>query len=284
MTELVVLNNVTQMRAWRRSGRRAVVMTMGALHPGHAALMDEARRVVGSEGQVVATVFVNPTQFSPGEDFESYPRTMKEDLEVCSGHGVDAVFSPDAVEVYGEEPSDLSVDPGELGSVLEGSIRPGHFRGVLTVVLKLLNLTQPDVAVFGEKDYQQLILVRRMVDAFNLPVEVVSVPTVRDPDGLAMSSRNVYLDSTQRAAAAAIPAALFVGRESAEAGSSGVDVVRAAEQVLNAQDGVEPDYVVLTGPHLEPAEDSGRARLLVAARVGETRLIDSTELVLAGAS
>lgn len=259
-------------------------MTMGALHDGHAALLDEARRVVGADGQVVATVFVNPLQFGPGEDYERYPRTFKEDLAVCAAHGVDAVFSPEAVEVYGEEPADITVDPGELGTVLEGSIRPGHFRGVLTVVLKLFHLTQPDVAVFGEKDYQQLILIRRMIDAFNIPVDPLSVPTVRESDGLALSSRNAYLDPTQRAAASAIPAAVFVARESAEAGASALDVVRSAEQVLYAQDGVEPQYVVLTGPGLEPAAQHGPARLLLAAIIGETRLIDNAALLLTGDS
>lgn len=284
MTDPLVLRDVTDVRGLRRVGSRAVVMTMGALHPGHAELLARARDLVGPRGQVVVTVFVNPTQFGPGEDFDRYPRDLEADLAVCSEQGVDAVFAPSSSVMYGEEGGDVTVDPGELGSVLEGAIRPGHFRGVLTVVLKLLDITAADLAVFGEKDYQQLVLIRRMVEAFNVAVQVHGVPTVREPDGLAISSRNVYLDATQRAAATSVPAALFVARRTAESGAAAREVVRAAEQVLDSQVGVVTDYVVLTGPDMEPAPADGEARLLLAARVGHTRLIDNTSVFLAGGS
>ena len=183
----------------RREGRRiGLVPTMGALHEGHASLMRVAREHVG-DGPVVVSVFVNPLQFGPGEDLDRYPRTMPADLEVCAREGVDVVYAPEVADVYpgsGEtmvEPQ-VTVDPGPLGEVLEGRTRPGHFRGVLTVVTKLLGLVRPDVAVFGQKDYQQLTLVRRLVDDLCLGVEIVGAPTMREPDGLALSSRNRSLD------------------------------------------------------------------------------------------
>jgi len=190
-----VRHTVVDLRGDLRTGaQRAVVMTMGALHDGHAELVRQARRMVGETGTVIVTVFVNPTQFSAGEDFDAYPRTLDDDVVVASEAGADVVFAPNAVEVYGLtggfEPTSVTIDPGPLGDVLEGASRPGHFRGVLTVVSKLMGMTYPDVALFGEKDYQQLTLIRRMVADLSMPVEVVGVPTVREADGLARSSRN----------------------------------------------------------------------------------------------
>lgn len=256
---------------------RAVVMTMGALHEGHAELVRQGRRLVGADGEVVVTVFVNPTQFGAGEDFDAYPRTLPDDLVVASEAGADVVFAPSAVEVYGGaggfRPDSVTVDPGPMGDILEGAARPGHFRGVLTVVAKLMSLTQPRAALFGEKDFQQLTLIRRMVTDLSLPVEVIGVPTVREPDGLAMSSRNRYLSADERAIAAAIPRAL----DAAEAAS--VDGPRAAEEaglaVIAAASGVELDYLVVTDLDLGPAPEFGEARLLIAANVGSTRLLDN---------
>lgn len=256
---------------------RAVVMTMGALHEGHAELVRQGRRLVGADGEVVVTVFVNPTQFGAGEDFDAYPRTLPDDLVVASEAGADVVFAPSAVEVYGGaggfRPDSVTVDPGPMGDILEGAARPGHFRGVLTVVAKLMSLTQPRAALFGEKDFQQLTLIRRMVTDLSLPVEVIGVPTVREPDGLAMSSRNRYLSADERAIAAAIPRAL----DAAEAAS--VDGPRATEEaglaVIAAASGVELDYLVVTDLDLGPAPEFGEARLLIAANVGSTRLLDN---------
>lgn len=260
-----------------RDGRRAVVMTMGALHVGHAELMREARRLVGPDGLVVATVFVNPTQFSAGEDFERYPRTLQSDVELAGDAGVDVVFAPDSAEVYGHSlgftDDSVTVDAGPLGEILEGAARPGHFRGVLTVVAKLMGMTRPDIALFGEKDYQQLVLIRRMSRDLSMPVEIVGVPTVREPDGFATSSRNRYLSQAERATARAVPRAL---EAAAAAAVRGVDAaISAGEAVIASAVGIELDYLALTDPELGPSPARGEARILVAARVGATRLIDN---------
>jgi pantoate--beta-alanine ligase len=258
------------------TGRVGVVMTMGALHAGHAALLRAAR---ADADRLLATIFVNPLQFGPGEDFTRYPRTLEDDLAVCRAEGVDAVFVPGPDEVYRGEPT-VGVDPGPLGDILEGTHRPGHFRGVLTVVLKLLNLTRPDAAFFGEKDYQQLTLIRRMVADLDVPTEIVGVPTVREPDGLALSSRNRYLDAAGRASALALSRALRAGVAAADAGLSGDKVLVAARAELAGAPGVAVDYCELTDPELGPAPRVGPARLLVAGRVGGTRLIDNAPLDL----
>jgi pantoate--beta-alanine ligase len=258
-------------------GRVALVPTMGALHRGHAALMTRARALVGDGDAVVVSIFVNPLQFAAGEDLDHYPRTFETDLEVCARCGVGVVFAPSVEEVYpGGEPQ-VTVDPGPLGSVLEGRSRPTHFRGVLTVVAKLFGLVRPDLAVFGEKDYQQLVLVRRMVADLCLPIEVVGAPTVREADGLALSSRNRYLSAEERRTAAALSAALRAG---AEAASAGPEAVRRAALDVLAPTAVDLDYLEVTGPDLTPSPDSGEARLLLAARLGGTRLIDNAGLDL----
>ncbi len=259
-------------------GPVALVPTMGALHAGHAALLRTARTHVGGDAPVVASIFVNPLQFAPGEDLERYPRTLDEDLAICAAGGVDVVFAPSVDEVYpGGEPQ-VVVDPGPLGALLEGASRPTHFRGVLTVVAKLFGLVRPDVAVFGEKDYQQLTLIRRMAGDLCLGVEVLGAPTVREPDGLALSSRNRFLDPDQRRAATALPLALSAAQAS---GSGAEPALSAARAVLEGERGVELDYLALTAPDLGPAPAYGEARLLVAARVGATRLIDNVPLTLA---
>ena len=265
-----------------RGGQVALVPTMGALHAGHAALVASARERVGDSGAVVVSVFVNPMQFAPGEDLDRYPRTLDADLEVCGEEGADLVFAPGVDEVYpGGEPQ-VTVDPGPLGSILEGSSRPTHFRGVLTVVAKLFGLVAPDLAFFGQKDYQQLVLVRRMVADLCQGVEVVGVDTVREEDGLALSSRNRYLGPAERGAALALSRALAAGSAAAPSGSEAV--LAAARAVLRdpAAESVQVDYLALTDPDLGPAPDSGEARLLVAARVGTTRLIDNTAVDLGG--
>ncbi len=261
-----------------RGGRVALVPTMGALHAGHASLMDVARDRAGRGGAVVASIFVNPMQFGPGEDLDRYPRTFDTDLDTCAEHGVDVVFAPTVDEVYpGGEPL-VTVDPGPDSRSLEGAIRPGHFRGVLTVVAKLFGLVRPDVAVFGEKDYEQLTKIRRMVADLCMSVEVVGAPTVREADGLALSSRNRYLDPGQRVAALALSRALHAGVEAQDRGPDAV--VEAAFAVLREVPGLEWDYVTVASPDLDGTPESGPARLLVAARLGSTRLIDNTALTL----
>jgi pantoate--beta-alanine ligase len=264
-------------------GRRlGFVPTMGALHEGHLSLMRRAREEVGSEGAVVVSVFVNPTQFGPGEDLERYPRTLDADLEACASAGVDVVFTPSVEEMYpGGLDAAVTVEPGPLGEVLEGASRPGHFAGVLTVVAKLFGLVRPDVAVFGEKDYQQLALIRRMAADLCLGVEVVGAETAREQDGLAMSSRNRYLDTDQRLEAVSLSRALFAARGAAERGAQAA--LGAARAELRRTHVVDLDYLEVTAPDLGPAPDSGPARMLVAARVGPTRLIDNIALNLGGA-
>jgi pantoate--beta-alanine ligase len=259
-----------------------LVPTMGALHEGHRALIRRARELAGPDGSVVVSVFVNPLQFGAGEDLDRYPRTLLADVLIAAEEGADLVFAPPAVQMY-PRPQLVTVDPGPVGRILEGESRPGHFSGVLTVVAKLLQLTRPDAAVFGEKDAQQLALVRRMAQDVDLGVEIVGLPTVRDPDGLAISSRNRFLSPAERQTALLLPAALRAGQEAAHAGPAAV--LKAAGEVLaaTADPPLRLDYLALVDPDTfeETGEDyAGPARLLVAARVGTTRLIDNTPLSL----
>lgn len=259
-------------------GPVAVVMTMGALHEGHSALIREAR---GRAKHVIVTIFLNPLQFGPKEDLSRYPRTFDDDLVICEREGVDVIFAPSPDVVYPDGDPGVRISAGPLGDVLEGASRPGHFDGVLTVVGKLLHLTQADLAYYGQKDAQQLLLIRRMVRDLDFPVQVVGVPTVREPDGLAMSSRNTYLTPSDREAALALSAALQAGAASAAEGPSAVR--RAARAVLVAEPLVLVDYLVLVHPQTladVPEWYHGEALLAVAARVGTTRLIDNVPLLL----
>ena len=265
-----VLHTRAELRSWRRRGRVALVPTMGALHEGHLSLVREAQARADA---VVVSIFVNPLQFGPGEDLDRYPRTLDADVEALRGEGVDVVFVPSAAEVYPGGPPQVTIDAGPLGDLLEGASRPGHFAGVLTVVAKLLGLVRPDVAVFGEKDYQQLTLIRRMVTDLELGVRIDGAPTVREPDGLALSSRNRFLTEQDREQALALSRALRAG--SAE--HTPAAVLEAATRELT---GLDTDYLALRGPDLGAAPDSGPARLLVAARVGTTRLIDNVPVTL----
>ncbi|CAB5038882.1 unannotated protein [freshwater metagenome] len=259
---------------------RAVVPTMGALHSGHAQLIRAARALVGQAGHVTVTVFVNPTQFAAGEDLDRYPRSFDSDVEVCAAEGADLVFAPSVETVYLDPEPMVTIDPGPLGTLLEGAVRPGHFRGVLTVVAKLVSMTGASLLLLGEKDFQQLVLVRRMVRDLDLPVEVVGVPTVRADDGLALSSRNVYLSDAERLAAITVPRALEIGVETARAGGSARDVLSAAQSHLQGRDEFEIDYMVVTDPDLGPAPESGEGRLLMAARIGKVRLLDNVRIDL----
>jgi pantoate--beta-alanine ligase len=260
------------------TGRVAVVMTMGALHEGHAVLVREARRLADS---VIVTVFLNPLQFAPGEDLDRYPKTLDADLVICAHEGVEVVFAPMPDVVYPDGQPDVLVSAGGLGDRLEGEHRPGHFDGVLTVVAKLLHLTRPDVALFGEKDAQQLRLIRTMVRDLDFPVEVVGVPTVREDGGLALSSRNMYLSDRDREAALSLNRALVAGAAASSGGRAAV--LAAARSVVEAEPALGVDYLELVEEDtwVEAGPTSARARLLVAARVGTTRLIDNVPVVFA---
>jgi len=254
-----------------------LVPTMGALHAGHVSLVRAAR---ADGGCVVVSLFVNPTQFGPGEDLARYPRPVEADLAACRREGVDVVFHPPAAEMYPDEPR-TTVHVSGLTEGLCGAHRPGHFDGVCTVVAKLLHIVGPDAAYFGEKDAQQLAVVRRMADDLNVPTRIVACPLVRDADGLATSSRNAYLSGTERRQALAIGQALAEARRRIEAGErDGRAVAGLVEGRLDAAEGVRPEYVAVVDPDtLAPLGRIGPQVLVaVAAHVGETRLIDNVML------
>jgi pantoate--beta-alanine ligase len=263
----------------RAAGRRvALVPTMGALHDGHLSLVRRAREVADV---VVVSIFVNPLQFGAGEDLDRYPRTLDADLDALAAHGVELVFAPSVDEMYPEGAVETTVTAGHVGTLYEGASRPGHFDGMLTVVAKLFNIVRPDRAVFGQKDAQQVFLVRRMVRDLDVPLAIEVVPTVRESDGLAMSSRNRYLGADQRRAALLLSEALAAAEAS---GAEGLDEVLAeAAAAFGDHDGVELDYLVVVDPEtfLPVGEEArGEAIVLVAARVGTTRLIDNAVISL----
>jgi pantoate--beta-alanine ligase len=265
----------------RVSGRRvALVPTMGALHAGHLALVTEARR---HADVVVVSIFVNPLQFNRSDDFDAYPRPIDDDLTLCAAHGVDAVYAPRAPAMY-PPGFDTYVDPGSLADVLEGAQRPGHFRGVTTVVAKLFGAVRPHVAVFGQKDFQQLAIIRQMTIDLDMAIEIVGMPTVREPDGLAMSSRNRRLSPAQRAAAVCVPQSL---QAMADAASRGVDDVTALTAIGRAVVDAEPlarfEHLEVVHPHtLQPTAFIGDTAVAVTAVwFGDVRLIDNWLLSIA---
>jgi len=266
-----------------------LVPTMGALHSGHLALLRAARAVAGPGGSVIVSIFVNPLQFRPGEDLDRYPRTLDDDLAMCAREGVCLVFAPSAAEMYPGGAPQVTVDPGPAGQVFEGEFRPGFFGGVLTVVLKLFHLVRPDVAVFGEKDAQQLALVRRLVSDTDLGLAIESVPTVRDPDGLATSSRNRYLSPADRELALTLPRALRAGQaragaeNGAEDGGSASAALAAAREVLDAEPALAVDYVAVVDSRTFTVAGpgyAGPAVIVAAATAGGTRLIDNVPVML----
>lgn len=276
------LGIVAEAKAFRLAAPSPVVLvpTMGALHRGHAALVEAARSRAGQRGTVVVSIFVNPSQFGPGEDFSRYPRPLDDDLALCRGLGADAVFAPSADEMY--PPGDsTAVEETRLSSGLCGARRPGHFRGVCTVVAKLFQILRPDAAIFGEKDYQQLAVIRRMVRDLFFPVEIIGHPTVREADGLALSSRNRYLGPADRTLAASFPAALLAAKALAGTGEARADKLLAvARDGIARGTGREPQYVELVAADdLAPLAALDRPAVLAAAvLIGETRLIDNVRL------
>jgi pantoate--beta-alanine ligase len=270
-----IAKTVAAVRSFRRlnaGSHLVLVPTMGALHHGHAALIRRARQLAGPKGKVVVSIFVNPTQFGPKEDFSSYPRPWKADLKVCRESGADLVFAPAADEIYAGDRS-IVIDETSLSHYLCGASRPGHFSGVCLVVLKLFLIVQPDLAVFGEKDWQQLAIIRRLVRDLNIPIEIVGHPTIREKDGLATSSRNVYLTQEERAVAPAIHAALTAGAEKRLART----ILSTAQRLIEKIPGARLDYLQLVDAEtLEPVRKLDRPmRLAAAVFLGKARLIDN---------
>ena len=280
---MTLTETVKDLRAWRKAaGKVYFVPTMGALHEGHATLIREARKLAGSDATVAASIFVNPLQFGPNEDFDRYPRTLEPDLALCQEAGADMVFAPSVKEVYFPDRS-IKILETSLSNVLCGTSRPGHFDGVCTVVAKLFNLVQPDVSLFGKKDYQQLAIIRRLVRDLDIPVEVQGVETVRESDGLAMSSRNRYLSAAERAQAPALHTALTLARDAWQSGVTGsrrlLEVIHqhlAANATLGRK-----DYISIVDRHTLQPLDIVKNDGLIALAVffDKARLIDNIELV-----
>ncbi len=280
---VTIIERVTEVRAAvdavrRQGGSVGLVPTMGYLHEGHQSLVT---RSAGDNDLTVVSVFVNPLQFAEGEDYQTYPRDLGRDAEMSAAAGAGLIFAPPLEEMYPQTPI-TGVTVKGLNAVLEGRIRPTHFDGVTTVVAKLFSMLGPDRAYFGEKDYQQLVIVRRMVTDLSLPVEVVGCPTFREPDGLAMSSRNVYLSTAERPAATVLWRSLQAGRDAVVGGSRDPDEVEAAiVAVLAAEPQASPDYAAVVDATTLDRPDvlAGELRLLVAARIGRARLIDNLGVV-----
>ena len=281
-------------------GTKALVMTMGALHNGHLQLVREAQQLAD---HVIVTIFVNPTQFAPGEDFDAYPRTLDADMDALETVGADLVWAPAPQDVY-PTPVTVSIDPGPIARVLEGKTRPTHFAGVALVCSKVVNLVRPDVALYGQKDAQQLAVLRTVFTQLDIPVRVHAVPIVRAEDGVALSSRNQYLSDDERARARALSRSLRRGVEVAEAGAEPAVIVEQCRAVIEAEGGIDLDYIALvdagtfeilagtesvpvgegTGASTVAADGTRQGRLLIAAKVGTTRLIDNMEVPLRDAS
>jgi pantoate--beta-alanine ligase len=269
-----IITTVAEAQSLERSKRRVLVPTMGALHKAHAELIRVARERAGEHGEVAVSIFVNPLQFEPGSDYQRYPRPGKADEEFCGNAGVDLLFRPSAAEMYADDRS-VFVEESSLSRTLEGGSRPGHFRGVCTVVAKLFNILSPDAAVFGEKDFQQLAIIRRMVHDLNFEIDIIAVPTMREQDGLACSSRNQYLNVEERNQAAVLYKALLAAADAGK--KSARDVVDLVRKVIKEAPLAQIDYVELVDAEtMEPVE-AGRAnsRLALAVYFGKTRLIDN---------
>jgi len=274
---LKILTTIADARTQPHAKRRVLVPTMGALHKAHGELIRVAREAAGKDGEVAVSIFVNPLQFEPGSDYNRYPRPEKTDEEFCRNAGVDLLFRPPTEEVYAADRSTF-VEETSLSGTLEGKSRPGHFRGVCTVVAKLFNILAPDAAVFGEKDFQQLAIVRRMVRDLNSNIEIIAVPTIREEDGLACSSRNQYLNAEERKEAVVLHKALLAAKDAGK--KSANDVVALAQKVVNKSHLARIDYVeVVDAETLKPVEMvAANSVLLVAVYFGKARLIDNIRL------
>jgi pantoate--beta-alanine ligase len=272
-----ILSTIAEAQSHVKRAPRVLVPTMGALHKAHGELIRIARKHAGKDGEVVVSIFVNPLQFEPGSDYERYPRPENADEEFCRNAGVDLLFRPSVTEMYGADRS-VFVDESSLSNVLEGGSRHGHFRGVCTVVAKLFNILSPDAAVFGEKDFQQLVIIRRMVRDLNFKIDIIAAPTVREEDGLAHSSRNRYLNLEERKQATVLRKALVAAANARK--KSARDVVDLARKMISEAPLARIDYVELVDAEtLQPVETARPNSLLVlAVFFGKTRLIDNIRL------
>jgi pantoate--beta-alanine ligase len=278
-----IVTTVTELRSVLQGPVVAAVYTMGALHEGHTHLIRAAREYIDTHsergGQVVVSIFVNPTQFSNESDLKNYPRSYRQDIVRCKAEGVDVVFAPSIDEMYPElQWSSFHISSGELGKIYEGASRPGHFDGVLTVVNKLTNMVEPDAMFFGEKDFQQLTLVQQMASSFNMNVEVIGVPTVREADGLALSSRNKRLDKAARQKAIHLSAALSLAHHALIEGNSPEQAEQEARDYLRAQEGIDVDYFAIVNDKLMHPMPGDSLRALVAATIDGVRLIDNMKM------
>lgn len=279
MTE--VIDSINTYRTWQKKLEVPVVsvFTMGALHQGHKYLIETAKQYVleklGGNGKVVVSIFVNPTQFDNPEDLAKYPRTLDADLKICESSGADVVFTPSALDMYPAGENLIKVTHSKIGNDLEGASRPGHFEGMLTVVNKLLNITSPVATFFGEKDFQQLALVKQMVSDLNMPIEVIGVKTVRDHDDLALSSRNKRLSESQRELASAIPTTLSLMKDSISQGHDFESAIKIAKEYLENFPEIKLDYLELRNQQLGKASLNDSVRALIAVQIGDIRLIDN---------
>ncbi|PYK55032.1 MAG: pantoate--beta-alanine ligase [Verrucomicrobia bacterium] len=272
-----IVTTIAQAQAQPNAKCRVLVPTMGALHKAHGEMVRVAREHAGHDGEVALSIFVNPLQFEPGSDYERYPRPEKTDEEFCEKAGVDLLFRPSVAEMYGDDRS-VFIEESSLSNTLEGKSRPGHFRGVCTVVAKLFNILSADAALFGEKDFQQLAIIRRMVRDLNFKTSIIAVPTVRDDDGLACSSRNQYLNADEREQATVLHKALFAAANAGK--TSARDVVDLARKVIGEAPLAQIDYVEVVDAETLQSVDPVRPNSLLALAVvfGKTRLIDNIRL------
>jgi pantoate--beta-alanine ligase len=279
-----ILSTVAEVAALDHSNKRGAVLTMGALHQGHIALIEACRRHIGSDGILCVSIFVNPTQFSDPQDLEKYPRTLEADVEICKAAGVDVVFTPSVSEIYPNSPKVQTISAGALGEILEGKNRTGHFDGVATVVHRLLEILQADVTCFGQKDFQQIAVVRQMLDTTKLICSLVEVETVREQDGFALSSRNRRLNSADRQKAIVIPQAINAVAEGLAKGLSVEDALEVGIEILNTVPEVVVDYLTVRSMQLDKPPMNGPARVLIAAHVGGVRLIDNCAAAIVSGS
>ena len=279
----IIISTVSELESHLVGKKIGAVFTMGALHEGHASLMQECRNQIGNDGLVVVSIFVNPTQFNDPNDLTKYPRTLETDFELCEQNGVDIVFAPSVEEIYPEDLEIKQINPGAIGSILEGASRPGHFVGVATVVNRLLEITKPDVTCFGQKDYQQLVVVGQLIKNQNLKIKLIDVPTVRESSGLAMSSRNQRLSPEQKVLAGKLYEAMYLVRTELHNGLSIADAKTKAIALLDQTPEIQLDYLEVLSAELSKPEP-GLARILIAAKIGDVRLIDNLECEIGSAN
>lgn len=278
-----IITTVEELQLFLAGKKVGAVFTMGALHKGHAVLMQECRKEIGVDGILVVTIFVNPTQFNDPKDLEKYPRTLDADVELCTQNGADVVFAPKLDEIYPNDLEIKQISPGPVSEILEGASRPGHFAGVATVVNRLLEITKPAVTCFGEKDYQQLVIVDQLIQSQKIDVKLVGVPTVRETNGLAMSSRNQRLTAEQRLLATKLFESMNLVNEHLRLGQSISSAKSKAIAFLSQNPEIELDYLDVLSPCLSKPEP-GLARILIAAKIGDVRLIDNLECEIGVAS